>query len=336
MQYKSIKGFSGWAQLGMLFVFFGMGFILAGGVQLLIGMQLIPAGTSMKDMGNVMIKALMDPKNVAMARLSQVLGTLLLLFVPAVLYSLVVNGKNKFWLGFNPWFNGRQVLIAFFIILAANLLASPLADFTKWAVAHFPSLNTYAKNLEDLYNEQVLALSNLKSWGEFILAVFIMAFFPAMFEEIFFRGAMQNLFEKWWKSPLMAILVTSLLFSLIHFSIYLFLSRAVLGFMLGFLYYKTKNIWVNIIAHFLNNAIAVSQLFYLSNKNEKLDIEKLDPEMPWWWGLISIVVLYFLFKLLEKYSENNKARIAAKEQVLLAEADPFHSFAKKETNQPWH
>jgi hypothetical protein len=47
MQYKSIKGFSGAGSFGMLLVFLGLGFILAGGVQLVIGMQLIPAGTPM-------------------------------------------------------------------------------------------------------------------------------------------------------------------------------------------------------------------------------------------------------------------------------------------------
>ena len=82
MQYKSIKGFTGWGQVGILLVFLGLGVILAGGLQLLIGMQLIPAGTPTVDMGEAMLKALMDPKNVAMARLSQVLGTLFLLCIP--------------------------------------------------------------------------------------------------------------------------------------------------------------------------------------------------------------------------------------------------------------
>lgn len=332
MQYKSIKGFSGGGALGMMIVFLGMGFLLAGGAQLLIGMQLLPDGTPMDKMGEAMLKALMDPKNIAMARLSQVLGTFLLMFIPAVLYSLVVNGKNKFWLGFNPWFNAKQILIGFFVILVANMLASPLADMSKWIVGHFPALNAFAKNLEDTYNEQVLALSNLKSWGEFVIAVFIMAFFPAMFEELFFRGAMQNLFEKWWKNPLMAILITSLIFSFIHFSVYLFLSRAVLGVVLGMLYYKTKNIWINIIAHFLNNAIAVAQLFYLSQQKQKIEIDKLDPQLPWWVGIIAVVVLYFLFVLLEKFSENSKAKILAREQVLVAKEDPFHSFGENLNN----
>lgn len=328
MQYKSVKGFSGPAQLGMLLVFLGLGFILAGGVQLLIGMQMIPSGTSLTDMGEAMMKALMDPKNIAMARLSQVLGTFLLLFVPAILYALLVHGKDPFWLGFNHLFTGKQVLTGFFLILVANLLAAPLADLTKSVVANYPSIDAIAKRLEDTYNEQVLALSNLKSWGEFILAIFIMAFFPALFEEVFFRGALQNLLEKWWKNPLMAVLVTSIIFSIIHFSIYLFLSRVVLGFVLGYMYYKTRNIWVNIVAHFINNAIAVSQLFYLSTRNEKLNLDQLEPDLPWWVGIVAIIVLYLLFQFLERISVDHKTRIEAKEQVLLAKQDPFHSYTQ--------
>ena len=96
------------------------------------------------------------------------------------------------------------------------------------------------------------------------------------------------------------------------------------------MFYQTKNIWVNIVAHFLNNAIAVSQLFYLSTRNEKLAVDKLDPQVPWWLGLISVVGLFFLFRLMKRVSEPLQYQIAAREQVLEAKADPFHSFASNE------
>lgn len=332
MQYKTVKGFSGAGALGMLLVFLGLGFILAGIAQFGIGMQMVPDGTPMEKLGDVLLKAMLDPKNVGLARLSQVLGTVFLLFLPAVLYSLVVNGKNPFWLGFNKYITARQILIGFGIIFFANLMAGPIADLSKSVIGHFPKLDALAKNLEDAYNEQVLALSNLKSWPEFIMAIFIMAFFPALFEEIFFRGALQNLFEKWWRSPFMAILISSVIFSIIHFSIYLFLTRLILGFVLGLMYYKTKNIWVNVVAHFLNNAIAVTMLFAVSGKKEKLDLAKIEPQVDWWWGVGALALLVLLFKALEKYSRDNKISIDAKEQALLAKEDPFRSFAENVNN----
>lgn len=332
MQYKSVKGFSGAGALGMLLVFLGLGFILAALVQLVIGMKMVPDGTSFDKLPDVLIKSMLDPKNVGLARLSQVLGSLCLLFIPAVLYSLVVNGKNSFWLGFNKYITARQILIGFGIIFFANMMAGPVADLSKSAIANFPKLDAYAKGLEDMYNQQVLALSNLKSWPEYIVAIFIMAFFPALFEEIFFRGALQNLFEKWWKSPLMAIFISSIIFSLIHFSIYLFLTRLILGFVLGLMFYKTKNIWVNVVAHFLNNAFAVTQLFILSRQKDKIDINETEFQLTWWMGLLALVVVVALFKGLEKASITNKPKVEAKEQLLLETEDPFRSFADNVRN----
>lgn len=317
MQYKSNKGFSGLGQLGMLLLFLGVGLMLTGFIQLLIGFYIVPAGTSFSQIGTAMIEALKDPKNVGVSRILQVIGTLCIMFIPAVLYSWVCNGRNPFWLGFNKHINLPQIMIGFLIIFMANIMAMPLEELTKKAIAYMPSLDSMAKNLEATYNEQVLLLSNLKSWPEFILAIFIMAFFPAMFEELFFRGAIQTLLVKWWKMPLLAIIFTSLFFSFIHMSIYLFLSRAILGFVLGLMYYKTKNIWVNIIAHFLNNAIAVIQMFVLSGKKESIDISKLDPQVDWWVGFLAVAVLVMLFKYLHRYSEDNKMKIYAREQALL-------------------
>lgn len=332
MDYKSIKGYSGLGQFGILLVFLGLGFILAGGAQLLIAFQLIPTGTGLQEMGDALVKALMLPENIGYARFAQVLGTFLLLFVPAVLYTLVTNGRNPFWLGFNSYINMYQVLIGFMIIFVANLMASPLADLSRYVVSFMPSLDTLAQELENAYNDQVMALSNLKSWPEFLMAIVIMAFFPALFEEVFFRGTLQQLLVRWWKAPLAAILVTSLFFSIIHLSVYLFASRAILGFILGLLFHKTKNIWVNVIAHFLNNLIAVSQLFIMSNQKEKMDVSKLDPEMPWWIGVIALVILVFLFKILDKYSARNLEKIDAKEKLIMAEENVYQPFANSEKN----
>lgn len=332
MQYRSVKGFTGLGQLGILLAFLGAGIILTAVVQYAIVIRLIPPGLPMDKMANEMSKALMDPVNVASARLSQVLGTFFLLFLPAVLYLFVCHGKNTFWLGFNRHINSRQVILGFFLIFLANVLANPLADISRMLISYFPGIKVTAQQMEDVYTEQVMALSNLKSWGEFFMAIVIMAFFPALFEEIFFRGAVQNLLERWWKMPLLAVLVTSLLFSFIHMSIYLFLSRALLGFVLGLMYQRSKNLWVNIVAHFLNNTVAVIQLFWISRHAEKVEVDKLDPKVPLWGALITLGITYGLFVLFEKVSVKNRKQIAFEEQDLLEHTDLLHSFTGYKNN----
>ncbi len=335
MEYKSIKGFSGWGAFGMLLLFLGGGFFLALIVQVAILFQIMPAGTSLQNMEPALKALMKDPSNTGAMQLSQVLGTLCLFFIPAVLYSWVTNGKNKFWLGFNKYFTWKQVLIGFIIIFLANLVAGPLADLSKYIVGFFPGLNATALRLEQAYNEQLLAMSNLSSWPQYILALFIIAFFPAVFEEVFFRGAMQSLFIRWWKSPWLGIIVTSIIFSFIHGSIYLFLSRFILGLILGIIYYRSKNIWVNIIAHFLNNAIAVTQLFILSRTGKKIDPAAIDPQIPWWAGILGTAAIIGLFLLFDYVSRQKLERINAKEKILVVSQDPFAGIAGNVNPKPW-
>lgn len=328
MQYKSVKGFTGWGQLGILLAFVGAGLIITAVIQLFIGYQLVPEGVSAEKMPEVMESVLLQPENIAFARLAQVLGTLFLMFVPAWLFALVVYGrKAMFWLGFNKYVNAQQLAIGFGLIFLANLLSVPFYDLSKWIAGHFPDLNALAQRIEATYEEQVLLLSKLNSWPEFFMALLIIAFFPALFEEVFFRGAMQNMLEKWWRSPVAAIIFTSLFFSLIHLSIYLFLSRAVLGFVLGWMFYRTRNIWVCVFAHFLNNAIAVSQLFYFTLKKKDFKMDDLDPSFPWWVSVFNLAILIGLCLLLERYSTANKQRIARREMELTAQqSQPFGNY----------
>ena len=334
MEYRSAKGFSGWGQFGILFAFIGAGFIIAAIIQFSIGFKLIDANLSTAQWPDAMLKALIDPKNTAWLQISQIASTFFLLFLPAVIYSWICNGKSFLWLGFSQRINLWQILLGFCIIFCAGLIAQPAEELSKQVIAHFPGFNKWAKGLEDTYSQTVMAISNLKTWGSLIVAIITIAFFPAMFEEVFFRGAMQNLFVKWWKKPLLAIVVTSLIFSFIHGEAYPFLSRAILGFALGLLYYQSKNIWVNIIAHLINNSIALAQMFIIARSNEKPDVSKIDQQFPVWMGLVSIGVIYFIFVLFKRVSAKNKAAIEMDELKLFIKSTPQYNLAETETHNP--
>ena len=56
---------------------------------------------------------------------------------------------------------------------------------------------------------------------------------------------------------LSSIIITSILFSLIHFHLNGLIPRFILGCVLGYMFYWTKSLWIPIIAHFTNNALAI-------------------------------------------------------------------------------
>ena len=70
-----------------------------------------------------------------------------------------------------------------------------------------------------------------------------------------------------------------------------------LGALFGYLYFWSKNLWVPIAAHFMNNGFTVILLYLQQNQVIKADIESTDA-MPWYFGLgsllISLAVVFYL------------------------------------------
>jgi membrane protease YdiL (CAAX protease family) len=160
--------------------------------------------------------------------------------------------------------------------------------------------------LENQYNDGIFVIANMKNITDYIITLLVIALAPAIVEETFFRGCMQQMFNGWFKNAFVAIFVTSIIFSAVHVSYYGFLPRVGLGVILGLIFYYGKNIWLNILMHFLNNAIAVTQLYLLS-KNGKLTKEAMntvDDKFPLWLGVVSLLLLMTLFYRFKK--ESNK------------------------------
>ncbi len=309
-------------QLAILLGLAGGGIILAAIITFFIGNSALGVttltGTAKME---ALQAALFKPENAGYAQAVQIASTFFIMFLPALAFILICY-KKMLWAGFSKHFSVQQIGVGFLIIFAANYFAAPFADMTKWALAHFPSINADAKAAEDLYNKTVEGMSNLKGWSQFFMAVFVIAFFPAVFEEMLFRGVLQNLLTRWTKKPVLAIVIVSLLFSLIHASYYLFIPRFILGYALGLMFYYTKNIWINIIAHFINNLLALSALFYTTANKKTVAINDIDVKLPMWTVFITFAILYGLFVWLIKLSKNNRNRIALKENLAFSNG-PF-------------
>jgi membrane protease YdiL (CAAX protease family) len=223
------------------------------------------------------------------------------------------------WLGLSKYLKPVQVVLGFFLIFLSNIIAGPLTDLTRYIVHWIPDLEKSAIRMEAAYETAVQSMTYIKGFPDFLMSLLVMAVLPAVFEELFFRGALQNLLAKWWRKPMLAVIVVSLIFSLTHASIYLFPARFILGFALGWMYFLTRNLWVNIIAHFLNNAIVVVQLYYYSSQNKKIPLDKMDPQVDWWIALFALVCLIYLFRKMKEKSEVTIMKIHAKEQLLEAQ-----------------
>lgn len=278
----------------------------------------VPIWTVMTGKGFLSMSTdMLDPANMNALRIIQVVSTAVTFFLPAYITALIINRKPAKFLGFKGRFDYRQLLMVFAIMFCAAMTASALAELNEM-IPISQKAAAFFKKMEDNYSAQVEAMTNIRTFSDYIISLIMIALLPALFEETFFRGGMQNLLTRSIKTPWVAILITSIVFSLIHISYYGFLARVCLGVVLGFIYYYSRSLWLSITAHFFNNAIAVTQMYILIRQGKSIQ-EAMNDKYPLWWGLIGTVLLVGLFIYFKKISSEAKEKYISPEDKALEE-----------------
>jgi len=244
--------------------------------------------------------ALLLPQNGRIALISNATAALMAFLLPSLVVAFFSEGAIVSNLGLSQKINLRQVAIVMLLALFGLVLSGSLATVTQ-AIPMGQDLQSWAKGLENTYKQAMLAMMQMHSIGDLLISLLLVALVPAIAEEFYFRGALQKTLKDWSGAPFLAIVITAILFSAIHFSFYGFLSRMALGILLGLIYEQTKSIWLPMLMHFINNGVAITVLYFARGDQKKID-QTMDETMPWYWGIIAIAFIIFLFMQLKKYN----------------------------------
>jgi hypothetical protein len=154
----------------------------------------------------------------------------------------------------------------------------------------------------------------------------IIGLLPAIFEEVCFRGGVQNILTRWFKGPWIAIILTAIIFSAIHISYYGFLVRFALGVALGLVFYYSGSIWLNILFHFLYNGLQVTALYFATMEGNK-NAKGIEENFPLWAGAIALVLIVYAF------IEFRKTSLLQQQKYVMPPEDPddFHNWITKES-----
>lgn len=121
--------------------------------------------------------------------------------------------------------------------------------------------------LFDLFNTDALVETNFNCETPLDILLFYVtiAVLPALVEEFAFRGVILNILRKY--SDGLAILVSGVLFGLMHGNFTQIPFALVVGLIFGYIAVKTNSLLPGIIIHFLNNALSVTFSLLTTNTN---------------------------------------------------------------------
>lgn len=268
---------------------------------------------------------LLQPKYYNVNMIIQSVSTFFLFFAPAYVFAKICYRRSLYFLGFNVHINSKQIFLVVGILLLTFPLSGALGELNQ-ALPIPQSWAAKFKAMELSRETQEAALIQINSLPRYIISLVIIALLPALFEETFFRATLQNLFVRWFKGPWLAIILTSIIFSVIHLSYYGFIVRFGLGMILGLIFYYSGSLWLSVLLHFLFNGLQVTALYVMNLKGIK-QAKDLEKNFPLWMGIVALMLLIYLFI---EFKKNCKAELAKYPEEEIPQ-DDFHDWV---TNQP--
>ena len=226
------------------------------------------------------IMEISDPSNwdysglrtIALVRGMQGVQFISLFLVPTWLCTRLLSLDSREYLGL------KKIRINYLVAgVAAMIISIP---FVNWMgdinrnIDFPPNIASWMKEKEEEASMLIRALLSRRTPADLVLNMFFIAILAAVGEELLFRGLLQRLFIKLFRSPFVGIIVAAFLFSAMHMQFYGFLPRFLLGVILGFIYWYSGSLWVAIIAHFIYDAaLIVLAYFYPEMLNDEATVK---------------------------------------------------------------
>ena len=240
-----------------------------------------------------------QPLSVNELKWVQLIQTAALFLLPPLLMAFLWAKQPLEWLKLKSETRGYGLWAIFLMLMA--LPAINLVGYFNQQMslpAFLEPLEQWMKTAEENAAHLTEQFLSVTTFDGLIINILLMALLPAVAEELTFRGVLQNLFEvkdetlkKKGNRVHIAIWCSAILFSAIHMQFYGFLPRMLMGALFGYALVWTGSLWIPILMHFTNNAMAVI-LYFLAIRSG-WDMNKVDTigtNDTLWLGVVSLVL----------------------------------------------
>ena len=166
-------------------------------------------------------------------------------------YVVAVSRKVNFFkgIGADKKINGN---IVFYSILISFVCFFFFGDLT----------NVFLAFLEMCGYSSILGSLEISNFGIYLVYVISACIAPAICEEFLFRGVIASGLKE--KGFTVALLASSVIFTFMHGNPEQTVHQFIIGYVVGYAFLKTGNIWIGVIVHFVNNFTAVTMTYVSS------------------------------------------------------------------------
>lgn len=239
-----------------------------------------------------LVGAKITRENVFTHRLFTMIGQILFIFVPTVIFSRLLSIRL---IDVFPWRmpKFRELLFGLLGLLFLQQIFQIYLIFQD-KIPLPKELDKLLEPIKRMMEGMFKVLVGAESIGELAFVVLVVAIVPAIVEEMLFRGLVQASFEKV-LTPLRAAIVSGLIFGAFHFNPFALVPLMILGCYFGFLRMRSNSIVLAMTAHFVNNAIAIIVTYF--NMEDEIVIgggKGVDPNIPAVLSELFLVVILFI------------------------------------------
>lgn len=244
-----------------------------------------------------------DSVNISLLKFYQSIYSIGMFIIPPFIIAFLLSSKIRQYLFFENRAKFSSILLATFTIIASLPLINLLAQINSYlSLPEFLSgIEEWMKNSEEqakVVTEKFLVMTSI---SDLLINLLVIAVIPAIGEELLFRGVLQGMFGKLTKNIHWGIIITAFLFAALHMQFYGLLPRMAMGILFGYLLIWSGSLWVPVIAHLVNNGMAVITKYYIDKGNLPEDIETIGANdnflVP---GLLSIVLVIVLLSVFRR------------------------------------
>lgn len=203
----------------------------------------------------------------AMMRIATVIQDVFMLILPAVVTAMIITRKPAALLAIDSKPSLRVILLAIGVLA----VSSPVMSFIiEWnANLHLPEslsgLENILRAMEDSASQSLSLMMGGHTPINLIINILIIGIMAGLSEELLFRGALQRILISTKMSTHLAIWISAILFSTVHFQIFGFVPRMLLGAFFGYMLLWSGSLWLPILLHALNNTLYVCLQYFTGN-----------------------------------------------------------------------